>query len=148
MWIAVEGEQQRFWISFDVPSNVNNQQPPWSPVSIGNPAPKIPNQPSICRWGFGWVDKAQNFKSARWFGAVGSSPDFSRHFSRHDASRPSSAQNLFLCTTAVPRPTCVLFWRSVCACSPNLDLPPLTDSLIYREYRRDRWSLKAGFTVL
>ena len=24
-----------------------------------------------CRWGFGWVDKAQCFCSARWFGAVG-----------------------------------------------------------------------------
>ena len=33
------------------------------------------------------VDKAQCFRSARRFGAVGSSPDFSRVFSRHLASR-------------------------------------------------------------
>ena len=33
-------------------------------------------------WGFGWVDKAQCFRSARRFGAAGSSPDFSRVF--HD----------------------------------------------------------------
>ena len=32
------------------------------------------------RWGFGWVDKAQCFRSARRFGAVGSSPDFSGFF--------------------------------------------------------------------
>ena len=42
------------------------------------------------RWGFGWVDKAQCFRSARRFGAAGSSPDFSRGFSRHGAPRPSS----------------------------------------------------------
>ena len=48
---------------------------------------KFTNEPSIfCRWGFGWVDKAQCFRSARRFGAVGSSPDFSG-FSRHLASR-------------------------------------------------------------
>ena len=59
------------------------QHPPWSPVSIGKPVPKI-HQWTIyfCRWGFGWVDKAQCFRSARRFGAVGSSPDFSRVF--HD----------------------------------------------------------------
>ena len=34
----------------------------------------------ICRWGFGWVDKAQCFRSARRFGAVDSSPDFSGFF--------------------------------------------------------------------
>ena len=34
----------------------------------------------FCRWGFGWVDKAQCFRSARRFGAAGSSPDFSRVF--------------------------------------------------------------------
>ena len=34
------------------------------------------------RWRFGWVDKAQCLRSARRFGAVGSSPDFSRVF--HD----------------------------------------------------------------
>ena len=45
---------------------------------------------SKCRWGFGWVDKAQCFRSARRFGAAGSSPDFSRGFSRHGAPRPLS----------------------------------------------------------
>ena len=40
----------------------------------------MPN--STRRGGFGWVDKAQCFWSARRFGAVGSSPDFSRVF--HD----------------------------------------------------------------
>ena len=59
------------------------QHPPPSPVSIGKPVPKT-HQWTIyfCRWGFGWVDKAQCFRSARRFGAVGSSPDFSRFF--HD----------------------------------------------------------------
>ena len=35
-----------------------HQHYPWSPVSIGKPAPKI-HQWTIyfCRWGFGWVDK-------------------------------------------------------------------------------------------
>ena len=31
-------------------------------------------------WGFGWVDKAHCFRSARWFGAAGLIPDFSRVF--------------------------------------------------------------------
>ena len=64
-------------------SSVHCQHPPWSPVSIGKPAPKI-HQWTIyfCRWGFGWVDKVQCFRSARRCGAVGSSPDFSRVF--HD----------------------------------------------------------------
>ena len=70
----------------------------WSPVSIGKPAPKI-HQWTIyfCRWGFGWVDKAQCFRSARRFGAAGSSPDFSRVFSWHGASRPLS-WTFFQCT--------------------------------------------------
>ena len=74
------------------------QHPPWSPVSIGKPAPKI-HQWTIyfCRWGFGWVDKAQCFRSARRFGAAGSSPDFSRGFSRHGAPRPLS-WTFFQCT--------------------------------------------------
>ena len=57
-------------VSFECPY----QHPPWSPVSIGKPAPKI-HQWTIyfCRWGFGWVDKAQCFRSARRFGAAGSS---------------------------------------------------------------------------
>ena len=65
--------------SFECP----HRHPPWSPVSIGKPAPKI-HQWTIyfCRWGFGWVDKAQCFRSARRFDAAGSSPDFSRVF--HD----------------------------------------------------------------
>ena len=74
-------------VSFECPY----QHPPWSPVSIGKPAPKI-HQWTIyfCRWGFGWVDKAQCFRSARRFGAAGSSPDFSRGFLRHGAPRPLS----------------------------------------------------------
>ena len=74
-------------VSFECPY----QHPPWSPVSIGKPAPKI-HQWTIyfCRWGFGWVDKAQCFRSARRFSAAGSSPDFSRGFSRHGAPRPLS----------------------------------------------------------
>ena len=74
-------------VSFECPY----QHPPWSPVSIGKPAPKI-HQWTIyfCRWGFGWVDKAHCFRSARRFGAAGSSPDFSRGFSRHGAPRPLS----------------------------------------------------------
>ena len=74
------------------------QHPPWSPVSIGKPAPKI-HQWTIyfCRWGFVWVDKAQCFRSARRFGAAGSSPDFSRGFSRHGAPSPLS-WTFFQCT--------------------------------------------------
>ena len=80
--------------SFECP----NHHPQWSPVSIGKPAPKI-HQWTIyfCRWGFGWVDKAQCFRSARRFGAAGLSPDFSRGFSRHGASRPLS-WTFFQCT--------------------------------------------------
>ena len=64
-----------------VPFECPYQHSPWSPGSIGKPAPKI-HQWTIylCRWGFGWVDKAQCFRSARRFGAAGSSPDFSRVF--------------------------------------------------------------------
>ena len=73
------------WVLHPVSRNFEcpYQHPPWCPVSIGKPAPKI-HQWTIyfCRWGFGWVDKAQCFRSARRFGAVGSSPDFSRVF--HD----------------------------------------------------------------
>ena len=59
---------------------------------------KFTNEPSIfCRRGFGWVDKAQCFRSARRFGATGSSPDFSRGFSRHGAPRPLS-WTFFQCT--------------------------------------------------
>ena len=50
----------------------------------------------------GWVDKAQCFRSARWFDAVGSSPDFSRVFSQHLASRHlnlSSSSPVLLCRT-------------------------------------------------
>ena len=47
--------------------------------------------------GFGWVDKAQCFRSARRFGDTGSSPDFSRGFSRHGAPRPLS-WTFFQCT--------------------------------------------------
>ena len=35
------------------------------------------------RWGFGWVDKVQCCRSARRFGAVGLSPNFSRVCLRH-----------------------------------------------------------------
>ena len=51
----------------------------------------------FCRRGFGWVDKAQCFRSARRFGAAGSSSDFSRGFSRHGASWPLS-WTFFQCT--------------------------------------------------
>ena len=86
-----------------VPLNVHCQHPPWSPVSIGKPAPKI-HQWTIyfCRWGFGWVDKAQCFRSARRFDAVGSSPEFSRVFSRHLASghlNLSSSSHVLRCRT-------------------------------------------------
>ena len=68
------------------------------PIDTGKPAPKI-QQWTIyfCRWGFGWVDKAQCFRSSRRFGAAGSSPDFSRGFSRHGAPRPLS-WTFFQCT--------------------------------------------------
>ena len=81
-------------VSFECP----HQHSPWSPVSIRKPAPKI-HQWTIyfCRWGFGWVDKAQCFRSARQFGAAGSTPDFSRGFSRHGAPRPLS-WTFFQCT--------------------------------------------------
>ena len=61
-------------VSFECPY----QHPPWSSVSIGKPAPKI-HQWTIyfCRWGFGWIDKAQCFRSAGRFGTAGSSPDIS-----------------------------------------------------------------------
>ena len=59
---------------------------------------KFTNEPSfLCGWGFGWVDKAQCFRSARRFGA-GSSPDFS-WFSRHLASWHLKFVLLFSCTT-------------------------------------------------
>ena len=43
-------------------------------------APRFIDSAKSPRWGFGWVDKAQCFRSARRFGAVGSSPDFSGFF--------------------------------------------------------------------
>ena len=58
---------------------------------------KFSNEPSIfCRWGLGWVDKAQCFRLARRFGAAGSSLDFFMGFSRHGASWPLSGN---LCVT-------------------------------------------------
>ena len=64
-------------------------------VSIGSPAPKT-HQWTIyfCRWGFGLVNKAQCFQSAKRIGGASSSPDFSRGFSRHLASRHSSRNTL------------------------------------------------------
>ena len=64
---------------------------------------KSPSRPEALRFidssksPFGRVDKAQCFRSARRFGAVGSSPDFSRDFSRHGAPRPLS-WTFFQCT--------------------------------------------------
>ena len=80
----------------------------WSPVSIGKPAPKI-HQWTIyfCRWGFGWVDKAQCFRSARRFGAAGSSPDFSRGFSDM-ALLGLCLEPSFNYSTVVPGPTFLL----------------------------------------
>ena len=65
------------------------------------------------RWGFGWVDKAQCFRSARRFGAAGSSPDFSRGFSRHGAPWPLS-WTFFQCTLlSYPgQPSYSLWWVS------------------------------------
>ena len=103
-------------VSFECPY----QHPPWSPVSIGKPAPKI-HQWTIyfCRWGFGWVDKAQCFRSARRFGAAGSSPGFSRGFSRHGAPGPLS-WTFFLCEemlTEITRSDCVS--TSILSCVKN-----------------------------
>ena len=54
---------------------------PWKTLKKSGLEPTGPNPlADQCRWGFGWVDKAQGFQSARRFGAVGSSPDFSRVF--------------------------------------------------------------------
>ena len=66
--------------------------------------------------GFGWVDKAQCFRSARRFGAVSSSPDFSRVFSLHLASRhlnlfrySSHEKNwAWYCLKASPK--CIVLW--------------------------------------
>ena len=79
----VERAHSPIGVSFECP----HQHPPWSPVSIGKPAPKI-HQWTIyfCRWGFGWVDKAQCFRSARRFGAARFEPGLFQGFSRHDAS--------------------------------------------------------------
>ena len=67
----------------------------------------------FCRWGFGWVDKAQCFRSARRFGAAGSSPDFSRGFSRHGAPRPLSwtliSFSVLYCRTQANLPTLMHF---------------------------------------
>ena len=48
----------------------------------------------LSRWGFGWVDKAQYFQSARRIGAVGLSSDFCRAFPRRGASKPLSRKFL------------------------------------------------------
>ena len=75
-------------------------------MSIGRPAPKIHWWTIyFCRWGFGWIDKAQCFRSARWFGAAGSSPDFSRVF--HDMALLGFVLNFLSMyyNIVVPRPT-------------------------------------------
>ena len=85
-----------FWSVF--PSNVHINILRGLPCRLESLRLKFANEPSIfCRWGFGWVDKAQCFRSARRFGAAGSSPDFSRGFSRHGAPRPLS-WTFFQCT--------------------------------------------------
>ena len=75
---------------------------------------KFTNEPSIffCRWGFGWVDKAQCFRSARRFGAAGSSPDFSRGFSRHGAPRPLIC--LELSFNVIFFVKAFTFWETIC----------------------------------
>ena len=80
------------------PSNVHINILRGLPCRLEKPAPKI-RQWTIyfCRWGFGWVDKVQCFRSARRFGAAGSSPDFSRGFSQHGAPWPLSWTS-FQCT--------------------------------------------------
>ena len=55
---------------------------------------------------FGLVNRPQRFWSAREFGAVGSSPVFSRFFSRHCAFGALDIENLFPCPNVVPRNTC------------------------------------------
>ena len=55
-------------------------------MSIGKPAPKIHQWIRtiyFCRWGFGWVDKAQCFRSARRFGAAGSKQRDGRKWRHH-----------------------------------------------------------------
>ena len=56
---------------------------------------------------FGWVDKAQRFRSARRFGAAGSSPDFSRVF--HDMALPGlcleRSFDVLYCRTQANPPT-------------------------------------------
>ena len=104
-WKKVQGK------GLEAPCRENEcpyQHPAWSPVSIGKPAPKI-HQWTIyfCRWGFGWVDKAQCFRSARRFGAAGSSPDFSRVF--HDMALLGLCLelsfNILYCRTQANPPT-------------------------------------------
>ena len=55
-------------------------------------------------------DKAQCFQSARWFGAVGWSPDVSRVFSWHLVSRHFRIclDTLVMYDYVVPRPTCLI----------------------------------------
>ena len=64
----------------------------------------VPRPRKHRRWGFGWVDKAQCFRSARRFGAVGSSPDFSRVFSRHLACRHLNLSTLLMYSQTSPGP--------------------------------------------
>ena len=59
------------------------------------------------RWGFGWVDKAQCFRSARRFGAVGLRPDFSRVFS-WPVLLDLCLENFFPCNAVAPMPTVLL----------------------------------------
>ena len=80
------------------PSNVHINILRGLPCQLEKAAPKI-HQWTIyfCRWGFGWVDKAQCFRSARRFGATGSSLDFSRVF--HDmALLGLCLETFFQCT--------------------------------------------------
>ena len=61
------------------PSNVHINILRGLPCRLESLRLKFTNEPSIfCRWGFGRVDNAQCLRSARRFGAAGSSPDFSR----------------------------------------------------------------------
>ena len=113
----------------------------------------IDSSKSLCTWGwwgFGWVDKAQCFRSARRFSAAGSSPDFSRGF--HDIAllraRSHRREKRAGMKVALPTLTCqahVTFpprfiryfrWKP---CQAGT-FPP--DKTLYRKYRIERGGQK------
>ena len=68
--------------SIGVPSNVHIGILRGLPCRLDRLRLKFTHEPSLCRWGFGWVGKAQCLWLARRIDAAGSIPDFSRVF--HD----------------------------------------------------------------